>query len=509
MLLWRLLGKFRTLQHKLREMVDIKRDPSKKVISIIGTTGVGKSQLSIELAKKLGGEVINADSMQMYLHLDNITNKHPIREREGIPHHVMNHVNWEEQYYIHRFKTECEEAINDCWNRGKIPIIVGGTHYYLQSVLFDNKTIGSNEEVEEKLKTNDDLSKLTQEQRDILDSGNAEITFNKLKEVDPVIATKFHPNDIRRIRRALEVYYVSGERASSVYERQRDQMNKKGTSLKYDTLFFWVYSKIPELDIRLDQRVDKMMQNGGLHELTELYEFYIRELKKDDNETPKLDTGVWQVIGFKEFLPYLEKFGVEHLNSIDSLKDDEERMKQIDGLINNDKEFKVCCDEMKMKTRRYARKQIKWIKNLLGPELQEEENNGFVKYGKIFVLDATNLDSWFSTVADRGLGITKEFLEYGYVNEKKDDLFRQIPGSLESEALMNSDKKSSQNKTENWVHHQCEICTDRNTGNPLVYVGEQWDIHLKSKKHKFNLNRGKRKREYEEWLEKNKANKFE
>lgn len=508
MLLPLIQKRLRILSYNLKKMLNMKRESSRKVISIIGTTGVGKSQLSIELAKAFNGEVINADSMQMYVQLNNITNKHPLEEREGIVHHVMNHVPWGEQYYIHRFQQECEKAMNDCWKRGKIPILVGGTHYYLQSVLFDNKTIGSNEETTKNTVSEEyngtDTTKMTEEQQDILNSEDSTLIFNTLKEVDPVVASKFHPNDIRRIKRALEVYYVSGEKASTVYQKQREKMEEKGTSLKYDTLFFWAYSKLPELDIRLDQRVDKMMQNGGLSELAELYAFYKQELESGNKEVLKMDTGVWQVIGFKEFLPFLSNEGAELLKKIDTIRDGTKRAAEIDFLIHKDPDFGKCCDEMKMKTRRYARKQIKWIKNLLAPELYEEEQHGFVRYGKIFVLDATDLQVWKERVGERAKLITAEFLDKGYVDEGSEgSKLKQIPDSLSEEKLIDSKRRASPNKTENWVHHTCEICTDRKTGEPLVYVGEQWEIHLKSKKHKFNLNRGKRKREYEEWLRKN------
>lgn len=501
--------RLRVLTHRIKKMLNMKRDPSRKVISIIGTTGVGKSQLSIELAKAFNGEIINADSMQMYVGLDVITNKHPVEERGGIAHHVMNHIPWKEQYYIHRFKKECEEAMNDCWERGKIPILVGGTHYYLQSVLFDNKTIGSNEEAYLSSQQDNEIkdvvmTEFTDEQKAVLNSDDSALVFKTLKEVDPIIASKFHPNDIRRVKRALEVYYVRGEKASTVYQKQRETLAEKGTCLKYDTLFFWIYSKLPGLDVRLDQRVDKMMQNGGLAELADLYTFYQQELERGNEDVQKMDTGVWQVIGFKEFLPVLANNGVTRLKQIDTIADKDRRVAEINNLIHKDVEFASCCDQMKKKTRKYARKQVKWIKNLLAPELSEEEQLGFVKYGKIFVLDATDLSVWQKTVGNRAKLITEEFLDKGYVNEEScGGAKRQTPETLQGEKLIDNQKRASSGKTENWVHHECEVCTDRETGKPLVYVDEQWAIHLKSKKHKFNLNRGKRKREYEEWLKKN------
>ena len=502
-----LIRQLRVWKYSLYKMLDLKRNDNngKKVISIIGTTGVGKSQLSIELAKRINGEIINADSMQMYKGLDQITNKHPIEERENIPHHVMNHVNWDEQYYIHRFQKECNAAMEDCWNRGKIPIIVGGTHYYLQSTLFNNKTIGSNEEFVKKEEDDGNTrSKMTKEQLKIIDSNDNELIFEKLKEIDPIIANKFHPNDYRRIKRALEVSFVRGVKASTIYEEQRKDSLNSGTSLKYDTLFFWIYSEMEELDQRLDERVDKMMLNGGVKELIDLYKFYLEEKRRGNESVEKMDVGIWQVIGFKEFLPYLEKNGTNDLLDINNIVNLEERDEAIRKLINEDKEFSKCCDEMKLKTRRYARKQVKWIRNLLGPELQEEENNGFVKFGKMFVLDATDLTKWGQRVGERGVNITNEFLSKGYVNDNCAEL-AAIPTTLcHIDNLIKKNDTSSLNKVENWTHHECEVCRDRETNKPIVYVGEQWDIHLKSKKHRFNLNRGKRKREYEEWLKKSK-----
>lgn len=455
---------FRRIKHAMQA--------NKKVISIVGTTGVGKSQLSIDLATKFNGEIINADSMQMYVGLDQITNKHPISERNGVPHHVINHVKWNEKYYIHRFKKECEVAMQACWDKGKIPIIVGGTHYYLQSVLFENKTIGSSEE--------DDLdcNNLTDDQKRILDS-SSDTVFEELKKVDPVIAMKFHPNDVRRIRRALEVFYVKGKRASDLYAEQRKISLEQGAALKYDTLFLWLYSKSPALDKRLDARVDKMMTQGGLKELCQLYEVF--------NNNVERDSGIWQVIGFKEFLPFLEKYGVKRLN--EAQKDP-----VIMKTLLNDPEFILCTDEMKAGTRKYAKKQVKWIKNLLVPELQQEE----IKFNKLYVLDASDLDIWDSAVQHRGFEIVD-----GFLNNKPISI-SEIPVTLSNESLIKQDK-SSLDKTENWVHHTCDICKDKVTGKSLIFVGNQWEIHLKSKKHRYSLNKGKRKREYEEWLE-NKKN---
>lgn len=417
------------------------------IISIIGTTGVGKSQLGVYLSEKLNGEVINADSMQMYKGLPQITNKHPIEERHGVPHRIMDHVDWSEEYNIHRFKDECLGAIKDIQSRGKVPILVGGTHYYLQSVLYVNKTIGESR-----------ADNLTKEQLDVLENGDAKKWRELLTKYDPEIATKFHPNDTRRIRRALEVYYETGKPASLIYREQGKQQETE-SRLRFNTLFLWVYSAAEPLEKRLDQRVDKMMHEGALDELTQLYEFY-------SSQSLTIDRGVFQAIGFKEFLPYLEASGDRS------------------GLLDQ------CCDQMKLRTRQYARSQIKWIKNTLLRDLQTEESHGWSHFGKVYVVDATDLDQWDDRVAGRGLQIAQEFIETGQCTAA------QLPDTLDPHLL---DVKKKMFDRSQWVYHTCPICVNKQ-GEQLVLVGDQYETHLKSRKHRHNQLKIKRRQEYEAYL---------
>ena len=244
-------GKFETTFRGIKTMTE-----KKKVIVIAGTTGVGKSQLSIQLATKFDGEIINSDSMQVYKDIPIITNKHPIEEREGVPHHVMNHVPWTEEYFLHKFEKECLETINDIHSRGKVPIIVGGTHYYLQ-VLF-NKNMATREE---------SGRQLNQRERDILESNNPQLIYDTLMENDPTIAKRYHPNDTRRVQRMLEIFYLTGEKPS-------ESFNNQDLTLRFDTLFLWLYSEPAPLEKRLDDRVDVMLANGGMSEINQLYTYY-------------------------------------------------------------------------------------------------------------------------------------------------------------------------------------------------------------------------------------------
>jgi tRNA dimethylallyltransferase len=374
-------------------------------------------------------------------------------EREGIPHHVMNHVTWDEEYFIHRFSKEAAKAIGDIHSRGKLPIIVGGTHYYLNSLLFNNKTITGE-------KIGDASMQLTPEQQEILD-GSSETVLELLRKCDPQVAEKFHPNDTRRIRRALEIYYTTNKQASHHYNSQQEQF-KSQSALKYNTLLFWLFAQKPQLDKRLDDRVDQMLSKGGMQEIQELHECY-----KQHPQKPDLERGIWQVIGFKEFLPWLES-GQQ-----------------------DDKLLKECVESMKAHTRQYAKKQVKWIKGLLASDLKKEEQHDYIHGGRLYVLDATDLYHWRKNVSERGISITDEFL-LGH------STIPQTPATLS--ILLPQEEQGD--KTTQWKHITCPVCHNPDD-SPLIIVGDrQYDIHIRSKRHRSNLNRGKRRRDYEEWLAK-------
>lgn len=415
----------------------------KKVIVVAGTTGVGKSQLSIQLAQRYNGEVINSDSMQVYRDIPIITNKHPVEERFGVPHHVMNHVGWEEEYYLHRFESECLSAIADIHSRDKTPIIVGGTHYYLQ-VLFnkhiDTATMDSVTETNE----------LSEQQRSLLESGDSDRIYETLTSVDPQIAKKFHPNDTRRVRRMLEIFYQTKKKPSDLFSKQE-------VSPKFDTLFYWIYSNPKELDERLDSRVDAMLKSGGMDEINELYRYY-----KEHNLNPdQCENGVWQVIGFKEFLPWLCDPKTATLEN--------------------------CVERMKIRTRQYAKRQVKWIRKMLIPDIN----------GDIYLLNATNLLNWDQTVSKRAFAIGDQFMK----NEN-------ITAAHAPEELRHliSKEQTVERKLDNWDHFTCDVCKD-NKDQPLLCIGEKnWNIHLNSRRHRSNLKRKHKKSGFEKWQMAKKAN---
>ena len=405
--------------------------------------------------------------MQVYKGVPIITNKHPIEERDGVPHHVMDHVDWKEEYFIHRYSDEAHAAIERIQARNKIPIIIGGTHYYLQTLLFKNKAVGEMEKTYGKKEP-------TPEQLRVLD-GPVDKLFAALAVADPLISTKFHPRDQRKLRRALEIYYTTGQRPSDMYQEQKlDEF--KDSSLKYNTLFFWLYCDPDTLRDRLDKRVDSMMASGALEEIKEMNTVYQGSYPK-----PDITTGLWQVIGFKQFLPWLE------------------------GGQKEARLFKEGVDRMKIRTRQYAKYQVKWIEKLLRAELHKEARFNYKYGGKLYILDATDLSNWKDSVFSRGLSIAREFVEKGPVHVEQE----QAPANLVS-LIPSSDffEKFSSNKTilapSNWKHYECPVCTD-SEGKPLVAVGEQcWNKHQNSRRHKKKLQDKEKQKRNEEYIMKHK-----
>ena len=455
-------------------MSSLKPKGKKPIISIVGTTGVGKSQFSIDLAKRINGEIINADSMQVYKGLDIITNKHPVLEREGVPHHVIDYVDWTDEYFIHKFTQDANAAIEDIHERDKVPIVVGGTHYYLQSLLFKNKTMDSTKVKEREL---------TAEELSILD-GPVDELFKTLKDVDPIIAEKFHPQDQRKLRRALEIWYTTGQKPSTIYHEQKIGELEE-SSLKYNTIVFWLYSEMTELSKRLDLRVDTMMQTGAVDEINNLYSSY--KARGAD-----CTSGIYQVIGFKEFLPWLEESSSSSSSS--SLADKqgavakEERMKT--------KAFDSGVDRMKIRTRQYAKYQVKWIQKTLSLELEKEAKFNYENGGQLCILDATDLSQWDTSVRNRGLEIALKFL-------KGNNDFEMVPKKLQ-DLLANDAKHAKSNKNLNantkWKHFTCELCTAKN-GQPLVAVGEElWIEHLNSRRHRRAIAASKKRGHIEEMI---------
>lgn len=234
------------------------------VICIVGPTGVGKTKLSVELAKKLNGEIINADSTQVYKGLDVATAKITEKEKEGIPHHLFDIKTIEEDYTVYDYQKDARKVIDDILKRGKTPILVGGTGLYIKACLYDYKF---NEELNKK-----DYSSLSLDE-----------LYQQLLKIDP--NTNIHHNNRKRIERALNYYYSNNETLSS-----KEKTNK----LLYDTYFIGLTCDRDILYNRINKRVDMMVDNGLLEEAKKIYDTNIRT------------KAVLTPIGYKELFKYFD-----------------------------------------------------------------------------------------------------------------------------------------------------------------------------------------------------------
>ena len=234
-----------------------------KIICIVGPTGVGKTKLSIELAKRFDGEIINADSTQVYKNLDIATAKITEEEKENIPHHLFDIKDITEDYTVFDYQKDARRCIEEILKRKKTPIIVGGTGLYIKALLYDYKFEEGNNK--------GDYSSLTNEQ-----------LYKKVLEINP--NTEIHINNRKRLERYLDYYNNTGE----VIE------NNKTDKLLYDSLFIGIKADRETLYERINKRVDIMVENGLLEESKQIYESNIR--------TKAITTP----IGYKELFPYFE-----------------------------------------------------------------------------------------------------------------------------------------------------------------------------------------------------------
>lgn len=234
------------------------------VICIVGPTGVGKTKLSVELAKKLNGEVINADSTQVYKGLDVATAKITDKEKDGIPHHLFDIKTIEEDYTVYDYQKDARKVIDDILKRGKTPILVGGTGLYIKACLYDYKF---NEELNKKEYSSLSLDEL----------------YQQLLKIDP--NTNIHHNNRKRIERALDYYYSNNKTLSS-----KEKTNK----LLYDTYFIGLTCDRDILYNRINKRVDMMVDNGLLEEAKKIYDTNIRT------------KAVLTPIGYKELFKYFD-----------------------------------------------------------------------------------------------------------------------------------------------------------------------------------------------------------
>lgn len=276
-----------------------------KLVVIIGPTAVGKTNLSIQLAKKLNGEIISGDSMQVYRGLDIGTAKISPDEMDGIQHHLIDIKNPEEDFSSAEFQEMARPLISDIHARNKMPIIVGGTGLYIQSVIYDYQftDIASDPAFRKQLEA------------EAAEFGN-EVIHEKLAEIDSVSAGRIHPNNVRRVIRALEIFHCTGKTMT-------DFLAEQEKVLLYDVVVVGLTMEREQLYDRINLRVDLMMDQGLIEEVKNLYNLGLRDCQSI------------QAIGYKELYAYF------------------------DGTVS----LEDAIEQLKQNSRRYAKRQLTWFRN--------------------------------------------------------------------------------------------------------------------------------------------------
>jgi len=278
----------------------------KPFIVLTGPTAVGKTALSIALAKAVNGSIISADSMQVYKHMDIGSAKIMPEEMDGVKHYLVDEFEPDEEFHVARFTERAKECLEEIYAEGKVPILVGGTGFYIQAVLYDidfSKQDADGEYREE-------LEKFAQEK-------GTEYLHAMLREVDPESAEAIHANNVKRVIRALEFYHLTGTKISEHNETERQKESP------YNFAYFVLTDDRAKLYERIDKRVDIMVEKGLVDEVKKLKDMgYHREMVS------------MQGLGYKEILDYL------------------------DGKITLEEAIYI----IKRETRHFAKRQLTWFR---------------------------------------------------------------------------------------------------------------------------------------------------
>ncbi|KAL1897326.1 tRNA dimethylallyltransferase, mitochondrial [Sporothrix stenoceras] len=477
--------------------------PTEPLVVVLGSTGTGKSDLAVELACRFNGEIINADAMQMYCGLPVTTNKISVEEQRGIPHHLLGTIGLHEPtWHVDRFKREASQIIQEIRSRGRLPIVVGGSQYYTDGLLFEDHLVentndsedvdgaGGHEKVEGDVTgAQDDTLADNSKQFPVLNE-STETLLAELTKVDPVMAARWHPNDRRKIRRSLEIFLTTGRRASDIYAEQRKRREERERERKeataaaaeegkpWQTLLLWVYAKPDILNTRLDSRIDTMIERGLEEETNEMHDL----LQESEARGVPVDRtrGIWQSIGYKEMEHYVvAKRAMDSAGATTPVDADTGDTATPDIA----KLRETGLDGIKFGTRRYARYQLRWIKHKTIPYLADVR-----ALDHLYLLDSTDKSQWHQNVAEKGVSLAEAFLEGNSeslpapvdVSETAREVLTSTIDASRGTLNDAPEKMAAQQQT-------CAVC------RVTLQTEDQWNKHLRSSRHRRVLQKQKRR----------------
>eukprot|EP00045_Choanoeca_perplexa_P017532 m.256313 g.256313 ORF g.256313 m.256313 type:complete len:498 (-) comp17563_c0_seq3:4290-5783(-) len=427
------------------------------LVCVIGATGTGKTKLSVELAQHLNGEIISADSIQVYKGLDIASNKATVEEQQGIPHHLLDCLEPGYQLTMPEFRTRSIELISKMHQHHKTPIVVGGTHYYVEALM----TLSASDKLAEQKPQPSSKSAVVwahELSARPLNERTTDELYALLSKHDPASAARLHPNNRRKIHRSLEILLQTGVPQSSALETQQNHP----VVLRYQpTICFWVDSTEDVLNERLSKRIAKMEAQGLQRELFQtLAKLVLTETPSqpqqliDQAEQLDYTQGVLQAIGFKEYAPLFQHvLGLGWLEGLvsGSVLDWE----QLDTLLQ-DEQATVLLQQgreaMDRATIKYAKRQLAWIKNRL-----LKARDGLYVYR----VDSSEPDRWDELVSPLVLRILESFHQG-----------TPMPGlPLEPE-------RTKEEKQSEWKVHACTLC------NRSFHGSTAYQAHVNSKGHR-------------------------
>ena len=412
-------------------MSDAGQDPSLVpwLFVIIGTTGSGKTKLSIELAEALARnlqlrvEVVSADSMQLYKHIDVLSAKASLEEQARVKHHLLDIADVDDEHFcVQEYQKLAKETIQILLDAHAVPILVGGTNYYIESVIWDSKysfTMGDSA-IDPALKAE-------------LEALDDRALHARLALVDAPRAELLHPNVRRKVMRSLEIYYSSNKRHSDWLREQQE----KAKFAWERTCFFWVSCSSEVLETRLSARVDDMVSLGLKDELK-----LVANLFKTKQKPMNWTRGALQSIGLREFKAWIENF-------------------QTTG-ADDETIFSDAVEQVKLHTRQYAKAQISWIKN------------GLLPSATVYRLDSSDTKHWNDFVLNPAIMVASMLMQA----RTREEVSAALQASHPAVDCLIPSAPSSFKSDNAWKKYQCEYC------NRTLNGDAEWSAHQKARAHK-------------------------
>ncbi|KAG4183201.1 hypothetical protein ERO13_A09G093800v2 [Gossypium hirsutum] len=406
-----------------------------KLVVIMGPTGSGKSRLAIDLATHFPIEIINADSMQVYQGLDVLTNKVPLYEQNGVPHHLLGTVSSDVEFTAKKFRDSAIPIISDILSRNRLPVIVGGTNYYIQAVVSSFLLDESVEDMSETYSRDHPGTEQTNHMPDILgDSCN--YNYDLLKELDPVAANRIHPNNHRKINLYLSLYARSGVLPSKLYQGKAAENWGRVDNSSYRCCFICIDAALPVLDQYVEHRVDCMIDAGLLDEVMD------DEMSDSSDETLlKLSTRID------------DKLFKENIRGILISSCDNPQKVMLEEAI----------DKVKANTRRLVRRQkrrVNQLQTLFGWNISYVDATEYIS--------KKSDECWAVQVVGSAVKMIRSFLN-------KDDSNGR---TLDGESKTSTDTV----QRDLWTQYVCKACGDR-----ILRGAHEWEQHKQGRGHRKRM----------------------